>query len=80
MPASAALTDVLDGQRSLLRRQLARTLDPELGLRRPGSPMLLDTLNTVAGWQHWAALRGDSRHSPAQAEQAVVFTLLRLLG
>ena len=80
MPATAALTDVLDRQRTLLRRQLARTLEPEIASRQPGSPMLLDTLTAVAGWQHWATLRGDSGHSAAQAEQAVVFTLMRVLG
>lgn len=79
-PASTALTDVLDGQRSLLRQQLARTLEPELATLRPGPAMLLEALTTVSGWQHWAALRGESGHSAAQAEQAVVFTLLRILG
>ncbi len=81
MPANADLTDVLDRQRTLLRRQLVRTLEPEMASRQPaGSPMLLDTLTTVSGWQHWATLRGESGHSAPQAEQAVVFTLIRILA
>lgn len=79
-PASAALTDVVDRQQTLLRRQLARTLGPEIADRQPASPMLLDTLTTVSGWRHWVTLRSDSGHSAAQAEQAVVFALMRILG
>jgi TetR/AcrR family transcriptional regulator of autoinduction and epiphytic fitness len=79
-PASAALTEVLDGQRSVLRRQLARTLAPEIAAREPLSPILLDTLNAISGWPNWTTLRGESGHSAAQAEQTVVFTLTRVLG
>ncbi len=71
---------MVDRQQTLLRRQLARTLAPEIADRQPASPMLLDTLTTVSGWRHWVTLRCDSGHSAAQAEQAVVFALMRILG
>ena len=80
VPPSAALVDVLEHQRAILRDQVARTLAPELVVRGPEAPVVLDTLEAVTGWQHWNTLRCSFGYSAAQAERTVVFTVAQVLG
>ncbi len=76
LPALAAL---LADHRSLLRRQLAVTLAPELGTRGPGAELLLEALELATGWETWHALRDHTRHSASSAERVTVYTVSRLL-
>ena len=73
------LAELLAEDRARLRRQLTRTLAPEVearGVGRLGTE--LDRLAT--GWDAWRALRDVRLLSPAAAERAMAFTAERLLG
>jgi TetR/AcrR family transcriptional regulator of autoinduction and epiphytic fitness len=80
MPASPDLTDVLDGQRKLLRFQLVRTLAPEIDGGGSKVPVMLATLDAVTGWQAWTTLRGEAGHSASQAEQILRVMIAGILN
>ncbi len=65
--------------RQVLRDQLAATFAAELGVRRRGAGVLLETLETVTGWAHWQALRFEAHHPPGAAEAVMGYAVTRLL-
>ena len=65
--------------RSLLRKQLAATLAPEIHSRGNEGAELLDALDLATGWEYWFALRDHGHHSPSSAERAIVFAVTSLL-
>lgn len=73
------LHQVLDRQRSVLRRQLEVTLGPEIGNRGDGSGHLLELLEYTTGWQHWSALRTEGGLSASAAERAMASAVSELL-
>jgi TetR/AcrR family transcriptional regulator, regulator of autoinduction and epiphytic fitness len=78
-PERTARSDVLAGQRLLLRRQLEVTLGPEIEARDSLAPVVLDTIDVAAGWQNWSALRRDAGRTASSAEEVLVFAISRLL-
>jgi TetR/AcrR family transcriptional regulator, regulator of autoinduction and epiphytic fitness len=80
VPATSALTGVLDGHRRVLRQQLATTLAPEIDSLGNLDTVLLDVLEAVSGWPQWSTLRFEARHSATQAERVMVFLVARVLG
>lgn len=74
------LAELLAEDRARLRRQLTRTLAPEVEARGVHSGELLDALVQATGWDAWRALRDVRLLSPAAAERAMAFTAERLLG
>jgi AcrR family transcriptional regulator len=76
---SPGLRELLADHRSLLRRQLAVTLEPELRSRGAGAPYLLEALDVTTGWEAWHALRYHTRHSASSAERVTVYAVTRLL-
>jgi AcrR family transcriptional regulator len=65
--------------RSLLHDQLASTLGPEIRSRGEGGDILLQALEQATAWQSWYSSRFEQGISPAEAEELMVFTVLRLL-
>jgi hypothetical protein len=43
------------------------------------APILLESLDSVAGWQSWTALRQDAGRTVTQAEQVMAYTVTVLL-
>ncbi len=79
LPARAALSEVLARQRRLLHLQLEVSFRPEIVARGEQASEALETLHVITGWQSWSALRFESGHSAARAEQITVFTVDRVL-
>ena len=73
------LAELLADHRSLLRRQLAVTLAPELRSHGGGAPYLLEALDVTTGWEAWHALRHHARHSASSAERVTVYAVTHLL-
>lgn len=73
------LAELLADHRSLLRRQLAVTLGPELRSHGGGAPYLLEALDVTTGWEAWHALRDHARHSASSAERVTVYAVTHLL-
>ena len=71
--------EVLAEKRALLRRQFAVTLRPEISLRGPRAPVLLEMLVLAGGWQSWDALRSHSGYSAHASEGLMVSALMDLL-
>ncbi len=76
---SEGVNAVLVEKRSLLRRQVALTLGPELSARGPSAQLVLDTLLLVSGWQSWDMLRSHGGYSATAAERLMVHALTDLL-
>jgi AcrR family transcriptional regulator len=74
------LLEILAVDRAILRRQLARTLAPELRSRGEEAPELLDALEQATGWEAWRALRDTRGHTAPSAERAMAYTATRILG
>ncbi len=78
--AESGLQRILAVDRAMLRRQLARTLAPELGARGAQAPELLDALDQATDWEAWRALRDTRGHTAAAAERLMAFAAVRILG
>ena len=76
----AALDEQLADDRAVLRRQLARTLAPELAARRAGATELLDALAHATGWDAWRSLRDAGACTAPSAERVMALTAAGLLG
>lgn len=76
---SAAFDAHLVDLRLLLRDQLEATFAPELGARRTGAGVLLDTVEMATGWAHWQALRFEAHHPADTAEALMAYAVVRLL-
>ncbi len=76
---SPSLDEILIQHRSRLRRQVARTLEPELAARGSQARVVLDAVELATGWQSWSALRFEAGHSATLAEQFMVFAVVKLL-
>ncbi len=72
--------EVLSEMRSLLRRQVAVTLQPEISIRGSAGPVLLETLVVAADWLSWEALRTYAGYSADASEGLMVSALIHLLG
>lgn len=72
--------DLLAGDRTLLRDQLACTLGPELHRRGIRAPETLAALEHATGWDTWRALRHVSGHSLTSAERVMAMTATGLLA
>jgi AcrR family transcriptional regulator len=69
----------LADHRSLLRKQLAATLTPEIHAHGKEGAELLDAMDLATGWEYWFTLRDRGNHSPSSAERAVIFAVTTLL-
>jgi AcrR family transcriptional regulator len=78
--AESGLHDILAVDRAVLRRQLARTLAPELASRGAGAPELLDALEQATDWEAWRALRDTRGLTAPSAERRMAFAATRILG
>lgn len=78
--AGAELAGLLAEDRTLLRTQLARTLEPEFRARGDDALALLDALEHATGWEAWRSLRDTRGRSAPSAERAMAFAVGRLLG
>lgn len=78
--AEADLSALLSDDRTVLRSQLAHTLDPELQARGAAATQLLDALEQATGWDAWRALRDGKAHSAPSAERIMAFTVASMLG
>jgi TetR/AcrR family transcriptional regulator of autoinduction and epiphytic fitness len=70
------------GGRSVLRRQIEHTFEPELAdpaVRAPEARALADAVDAVASADTWAYLRGELGRSQDEAEEVVAATLTSLL-
>ena len=76
----AGLDALFADDRTILRRQLAHTLDPELGPLQSAAPELLDALEQATGWDAWRSLRDGGNHSAPSAERVIAFTATCLLN
>ncbi len=74
------LTEVLDRQRALLRRQLEVTLGPEIASHAGEPDLLIDMLDYTTGWQSWCGLRFEAGLSPSAAEHAMGSAVGELLN
>ncbi len=72
----AALTD----GRTRLREQLAVAFAPEIEQSDEDPAVLLDAIDTVAGWEAWDALRYRSARTVTATERTVRFSLNALLA
>lgn len=63
-----------------LRRRLAATFAPEIGVAGEGGPELLEALDLVASWEAWDRLRSVQGLSPAAARRAVTRAMAALLA
>jgi AcrR family transcriptional regulator len=71
--------NVVTEYRSLLLRQLATTLRPELLARGSHAQLLLDSLEVATSWLTWVSLRTQGGRSATSAEGVMVFTVTLLL-
>jgi AcrR family transcriptional regulator len=78
--ADVDLSVLLGDDRTVLRSQLAHTLDPELQARGVAAPELLDALEQATGWDAWRALRDGLDHSAPSAERVMAFTAGSMVG
>ena len=78
--ADVDLSVLLGDDRTVLRSQLAHTLDPELRARGAAAPDLLDALEQATGWDAWRALRDGLDHSAPSAERVMAFTAGSMVG
>jgi AcrR family transcriptional regulator len=76
----AGLDALFADDRTILRRQLAHTLDPELAPLQGAAPQLLDALEQATGWDTWRSLRDGGNHSAPSAERVIAFTAACLLN
>jgi AcrR family transcriptional regulator len=76
----AGLDALLAADRTVLRSQLAHTLEPELTAHRRVAPELLDALEQATGWDAWRSLRDGRGHSAPSAERVIAFTAGCLLA
>lgn len=76
----AGLDAIFADDRTVLRSQLAHTLDPELAPLQAAAPELLDALEQATGWDTWRSLRDGGNHSAPSAERVIAFTASCLLS
>ncbi|MGO8871957.1 MAG: TetR/AcrR family transcriptional regulator [Acidimicrobiales bacterium] len=77
--APAGFREALSDHRSRMRRQLARTLGPEIQASGGQARWLLSNLEMSTGWETWHSLRLHNGHTAQVAERMMAFTVASLL-